>query len=262
MKYSMKNLTKNVMIALVALALTIANTSCKKDKSEDPVPMQPNTGSGTGTGTGSGTGTGTGTGTGSGSIANPIVTTDAKMEYYGSSFSYTVTASDADGIAKVEILEGATLINTYTTAPFTINMSNVSVGFHTYTVKVTDNKGGATEISKTVNVKYSAAELMTEMNGNTMLPTNSPNNMTPSAFKVNTSNSTVTLITNSTSNFMATGLANYACQYTTNNDEVTISFNNKNFTYRLSKNANGQYVFNSLGTGANDNGTLYLFRKQ
>ncbi|MEP7183006.1 MAG: Ig-like domain-containing protein [Betaproteobacteria bacterium] len=62
------------------------------------------------------------------------------------------SAADADGIiAKVEFFNGAALLATDTTSPYSYVWSNVPVGSYTLTAKVTDNKG-ATTTSKAVGV--------------------------------------------------------------------------------------------------------------
>lgn len=55
------------------------------------------------------------------------------------------TASDSDGtISKVEFFNGATLLGTDTSAPYTFNWTSVPVGAYTVTAKATDNKGAVT----------------------------------------------------------------------------------------------------------------------
>jgi hypothetical protein len=54
----------------------------------------------------------------------------------------TATAADSDGaIAKVEFYNGATLLATATTSPYTFSWANVAAGSYTLTAKATDNQG-------------------------------------------------------------------------------------------------------------------------
>lgn len=54
----------------------------------------------------------------------------------------TATATDADGtVAQVRFFDGATLLNTDTTAPYSFNWLNPSPGRHTLTAVATDNLG-------------------------------------------------------------------------------------------------------------------------
>ena len=58
------------------------------------------------------------------------------------------TASDSDGtVAKVEFYQGATLIGTATTSPYTATWSNVAAGNYAITAKATDNLGAITTSS-------------------------------------------------------------------------------------------------------------------
>jgi RHS repeat-associated protein len=57
----------------------------------------------------------------------------------------TATAADTDGtISKVEFFNGATLIGTDTSSPYSFTWSNVATGTYSVTAKATDNSGGAT----------------------------------------------------------------------------------------------------------------------
>ena len=69
----------------------------------------------------------------------------------------TATASDADGtLAKVEFFQGATLIGSATTPPYSVVWSNVPVGSYSLTAKATDNLGG-TRTSAAVPITVSPA---------------------------------------------------------------------------------------------------------
>lgn len=64
----------------------------------------------------------------------------------------TATASDADGgISKVEFYNGAVLLGTVTTTPYTYNWSNVPVGAYTFTAKAFDDLNAVTT-STAVNI--------------------------------------------------------------------------------------------------------------
>ena len=68
--------------------------------------------------------------------------------------SITATASDADGsIAKVEFYNGATLLSTSTSAPYTYTWTSVAVGNYTITAKAYDNLSATTSASIAVVVK-------------------------------------------------------------------------------------------------------------
>ena len=60
----------------------------------------------------------------------------------------SASASDSDGtIARVDFYQGATLIGTANTSPFSITWTNVQHGSYTLTAKATDNAGGQTTSS-------------------------------------------------------------------------------------------------------------------
>jgi len=64
----------------------------------------------------------------------------------------SATAADTDGsIAKVEFYNGATLVGTDTTSPYSLSLSNVAAGSYAYTAKAYDNTGAITT-SAVVNV--------------------------------------------------------------------------------------------------------------
>ena len=81
----------------------------------------------------------------------PVVTlaspADGSFHAAGSPIGLTASAGDPDGsIARVEFLDGATLLASVTTAPWTWSWSGASVGRHAITVRATDDRG-ATGIS-------------------------------------------------------------------------------------------------------------------
>src|SRR5207248_36068 len=61
--------------------------------------------------------------------------------------SATATAPSGYSISKVEFFEGATLVGTSTAAPYSVSLTNVAAGSHSYTAKATDNRGGVTTSS-------------------------------------------------------------------------------------------------------------------
>jgi len=64
----------------------------------------------------------------------------------------TATASDADGsVTKVEFYNGATLLGTDPTSPYSFAFNNLSAGTYTLTAKATDNLGAVTT-STVVNI--------------------------------------------------------------------------------------------------------------
>lgn len=74
----------------------------------------------------------------------------------GASISLTANAADSDGtVTQVQFYDGATLLGTSTTAPYTYNWTTAAVGTHTITAKATDNTGAVTT-SATVTVVVSA----------------------------------------------------------------------------------------------------------
>jgi hypothetical protein len=68
----------------------------------------------------------------------------------------TATASDSDGsIARVDFYQGATLIGSATSAPYTANWTDVPAGPYALTARATDN-AGAVATSAVVNITVSA----------------------------------------------------------------------------------------------------------
>jgi PKD repeat protein len=63
----------------------------------------------------------------------------------------TVTAGSGASVSKVDFYAGATLVGTATTAPYSVNWSNVAVGTYSLTAKVTDSLG-ATATSSPVSI--------------------------------------------------------------------------------------------------------------
>jgi RHS repeat-associated protein len=68
----------------------------------------------------------------------------------------TATAADTDGtITKVDFFDGATLVGTATTTPYSAALTNVALGAHSYTARATDNLGIVTT-STAINVIVNA----------------------------------------------------------------------------------------------------------
>ena len=73
------------------------------------------------------------------------------------SVGLAATAGDSDGtVTKVEFFQGATLIGTASTTPYTSTWSNVGVGSYVITAKATDNLG-ATKTSAAVSIAVGPA---------------------------------------------------------------------------------------------------------
>ena len=66
----------------------------------------------------------------------------------------SATAADADGtVVRVDFYQGATLIGTDTTSPYSVTWSNVGAGSYTLTARATDNAGATTtSAARTVTV--------------------------------------------------------------------------------------------------------------
>jgi len=95
-------------------------------------------------------------GNGNGGNTPPVVniTAPANNASYTAPAAVTITAtaSDADGtVAKVEFYNGATLLGTATSSPYSYSWSNVPNGTYSLTAKATDN-GGAVTTSSVVTI--------------------------------------------------------------------------------------------------------------
>jgi Big-like domain-containing protein/glucodextranase-like protein len=80
----------------------------------------------------------------------------------------TATASDPDSggsVAQVEFLDGATVLRTVTSAPYTYTWSNQTLGTHTITARATDNLGATASASATITVNGSVASITQPSNG-------------------------------------------------------------------------------------------------
>ncbi|MEO6038728.1 MAG: Ig-like domain-containing protein, partial [Saprospiraceae bacterium] len=79
-------------------------------------------------------------------IANPApavgLTRTGEATLVGpAAFTLNATASDADGIASLEILEGETVLGTNISTTLSVNLTGVTPGNHTYIVRAKDNNG-------------------------------------------------------------------------------------------------------------------------
>lgn len=71
----------------------------------------------------------------------------------GTAITLTATATDADGsIASVKFYDGATLLTTDNTTPYTYSWTNATTGSHTVKAVATDNSGNTTEVVITIKV--------------------------------------------------------------------------------------------------------------
>ena len=71
------------------------------------------------------------------------------------SYPITANAADSDGtITKVDFYNGATLLNTDSTAPYSVTLAGFNLGSYTFTAVATDNSGASTT-SAPVNISIS-----------------------------------------------------------------------------------------------------------
>ena len=73
------------------------------------------------------------------------------------------TASDPDGINRVEFYSGSTLIGTSTTAPYAGTWTNIPAGRYTITAKAYDSNGGAYATSNSVQVNVTGGATRTNV---------------------------------------------------------------------------------------------------
>jgi len=87
------------------------------------------------------------------------LTSPANQSSYTAPAAITLnaTASDSNGIAKVEFYRGATLLGTDTTSPYSLALTGVATGLYAYTAKATDTlNASTTSAAVNVTVKVSA----------------------------------------------------------------------------------------------------------
>jgi hypothetical protein len=104
--------------------------------------------------------------------ATPVTTTSAAVSVYvntppavsitspvsnatftaPATINITSTATDADGIQKVEFYNGASLLGTVTVSPYNYSWTNVAAGTYSITAKAYDNKGGTKTSTAVTNL--------------------------------------------------------------------------------------------------------------
>ena len=78
----------------------------------------------------------------------------------GNAITVSANAADSDGtITQVQFFDGATLIGTDTTAPYSISWTNAAVGSHSITARATDNSS-ATTTSAAVSITVTATNVV------------------------------------------------------------------------------------------------------
>src|SRR5581483_10435276 len=104
--------------------------------------------------------------------------TDGAVLQGPATVTLTATAADPDGtVARVEFLDGSTLVGTTPNPPYSVTLSGVATGNHSYTARATDN-AGASSTSSAVNITIDAAPsvaITAPANGTTFVaPANIP----------------------------------------------------------------------------------------
>ncbi len=101
------------------------------------------------------------------SISSPV---NQAIIATSSNIAINATAGDTDGaVNKVDFYQGANLLGTDTTSPFSITWNNVPAGTYVLTAKATDDKGAVTTSSPVV---ISAAAFFDDFNDNSLNSTN------------------------------------------------------------------------------------------
>lgn len=120
------------------------------------------------------------------------------------SITFTASASDADGsVSKVDFYNGATLLGTATTSPYSFTWTNVAEGKYIISAKATDNTGAVTT-STLVNVAVDPAFKAT-LSGANERPT--PNTSTATGSSTLVFNTDTKIFTVSTTYTGLTGAA-------------------------------------------------------
>lgn len=108
-------------------------------------------------GASSSSGSGTGTTTPTNKAPTVSLVTSASTATAPATVTLTATAADADGsVAKVELLQNGTVVQTRTAAPYSFSVASLVAGTYAFTARATDNSG-ATTISSGVGVVVSAS---------------------------------------------------------------------------------------------------------
>ncbi len=116
--------------------------------------------------------------------AAPAITLNAAGSGYiaPATVSLAATATDTDGtIAKVEFYNGATLLGSVTTAPYTFAWTNVAAGSYSVTAIATDSQGAATT-SNAVSITVAANSAPTVA---IITPSNNQTFIAPAAIAIN-----------------------------------------------------------------------------
>jgi RHS repeat-associated protein len=96
----------------------------------------------------------------------------------------TATAADSDGsVTQVQLFQGASLLATLTSAPYTFNWTNVPPGSYVLTAQATDNRGALTT-SSAVNVTVNANQAPTV---SITVPANNASFVTPATINITAS---------------------------------------------------------------------------
>lgn len=102
-------------------------------------------------------GSGTGTVTPANKAPTVSLVTSASTAKAPATVTLTATAADADGsVAKVELLQNGTVVQTRTAAPYSFSVASLVAGTYAFTARATDNSGAST-VSSGVGVVVSAA---------------------------------------------------------------------------------------------------------
>ena len=117
------------------------------------------------------------------SISSPLNNASVNQ---GTNITFTASAATTKGtISKVEFFEGATLLGTATTSPFSISLSTLSSGSHIITAKATDSNG-STAASTSIAIKVNSSVVTSVITA----PSNNASSVTGSSINVTASAST------------------------------------------------------------------------
>lgn len=240
------------LLATVTLVSTLALTSCKKPEDVNPTtdtPTTTDTTTTTNTGnTGTNTGNNSGTNTGTPYVPNITVATNgALVEPANINVVATIDNLIADSIAKVELLDGSTVIATLTTSPFSFARNGLTAGTYNYTVKLTGTNGNVTSKAVTFTiVKNNTAPTFTSSTLGTLASTTTTYTTDISSIvnDVNGDNITITSITTNTSGVTVTKTGDRTISLTSSTKGVsatlvititdgTTSTTNSNVTVKL-----------------------------
>jgi len=82
---------------------------------------------------------------------------------------FAATASDSDGVAKVEMFIGTKVVASKTTAPYsgTMNLTGIANGSYTLTARATDTKGLSRDVARTITVQNTSGSTSGSTGGGT-----------------------------------------------------------------------------------------------